>query len=314
MISHLARTDPDPGRADISIHSGIVYSQLLADPAAPQCSAIPGNPRRRPLHLCMMVPDEPPAIPGRERVKRKMPAVVHLAGGGFELYEHMGSLGNLTWLCDAGYVVVDVEYRKASESRFPGAVDDVKTAIRFLKTYAEHFDIDPDRIAVLGYSAGGYLSAFTACTGDVQEFDVGEYPGVSSSVAAAVDFYGPIDFARLDDDDTIGSFMKHSGARSPESQFLGAPLGEHPELCAKSNPITYIDGSEPPVLILHGTADGDVPLRQSERLYEALTAAGSDAELVVVDGAGHGTHDRSWGSDEIRAAVVAFLDQRLGRA
>ncbi len=314
MISHMARKDPDPNRANISIHSGIVYSQLLADPVAPQCSAIPGNPRRRPLRLCMMVPNEPPAIPGRERVRRKLPAVVHLAGGGFELYEHMGSLGNLTWLCDAGYVVVDVEYRKSSESKFPGAVNDIKAAIRFLKTYADHFDLDPDRIAALGHSAGGYLSAFAACTGDVPEFDVGENLGVSSSVAAAVDFYGPIDFARLDEDDTVGSFIKHSSARSPESQFLGAPLGESPELCERSNPIAYLNGKEPPMLILHGDADGDVPVRQSERFYEALIAAGDDAELIVVDGAGHGTHDRSWDNDEIRAAVVAFLDRRLGRA
>ena len=65
------------------------------------------------------------------------------------------------------------------------------------------------------------------------------------------------------------------------------------------------------MLILHGDRDGDVPLRQSERLYEALTAAGAPAELIVVEGAGHGTHDGSWHSDEIRGAVVAFLNQHL---
>ncbi len=311
MRKQIARTDPDPGRAHISLHSGIVYSQLLGDTAAPQCSAIPGNPRRRPLHLCMMVPNEPPAIPGRERVRRKMPVVVHLSGGGFELYEHMGTIPNLTWLCDAGYVVVDVEYRKSSESKFPGAVDDIKTAIRFLKTHAAHFDIDPDRIVTLGYSAGGYLSAFTAVSAAAPEFDVGEYPGVSSSVAAAVDFYGPIDFARLDEDDTIGSFIKHSDGRSPESQFLGAPLAEIPDRCEQANPLRYIAAGMPPVLILHGTADGDVPMRQSERLYEALTAAGNDAELILVEGASHGTHDHCWDNDEIHAAVIDFLNRHL---
>ena len=311
MITHLTRREPDPGRASITLHSGIVYSQLLGDTDAAACAAIPGNPRRRPLHLCIMVPNEPPAIPGKEKVCRRLPAVVHLSGGGFELYEHMGSVPNLTWLCDAGYAVVDVEYRKSSESRFPGAVEDVKTAIRFLKTFAAHFDIDPDHIATLGYSAGGYLSAFTAVTGEQEQFDTGEYQSEDSTVAAAVDFYGPIDFAKLDEDDTIGSFMKHSGPRSPESNFLGAPLGDVPEMCEKANPITYIHKNVPPMLILHGDRDGDVPLRQSERLYEALTAAGAPAELIVVEGAGHGTHDGSWNSDEIRGAVIAFLNQHL---
>lgn len=311
MLTHMTRREPDPGKANISLHSGIVYSQLLGDTDAAGCAAIPGNPRRRPLHLCIMVPNEPPAIPGRERVCRKLPVVVHLSGGGFELYEHMGSIPNLTWLCDAGYVVVDVEYRKSSESRFPGAVEDVKTAIRFLKTYAAHFDIDPDRIATLGYSAGGYLSAFTAITGEAEEFDVGEHQSEDSTVAAAVDFYGPIDFAKLDEDDTVGSFMKHSSERSPESKFLGAPLPEIPEQCAKANPLSYVHANVPPMLILHGDRDGDVPMRQSERLYEALTAAGAEAELIIVDGAGHGTNDKSWNCDEIHNTVIAFLDRHL---
>lgn len=311
MIAKIIRNEPDPRKANVAIHTGIVYSQLLGDGEAAMHSAIPGNPRKRPLHLAIMVPNEPHARPGMEPVKRKMPVVIYLAGGGFELYEHMGNLSNLSWLCDAGYVVVDVEYRKASESRWPGAAHDVKTAIRFLKTYAEHFDIDPDRIATLGCSAGGYLSAFTAMTGKTKEFDVGQYCDVDSSVAACVDYYGPIDFAKLDEDDTLGTFfLKHNDARSPESQFLGGPLPEIPELCARTNPINYITPDSPPTLILHGTADADVPQRQSERLYEALTAAGCEASLILHEGAGHG-NDRAWENDEIHETVVAFLDKHL---
>lgn len=313
MIKHIERPEgvfPE----NVTMLSNIVYSQLLCDEEAPKCSAIPGNPRKRPLTLSMLRPEMPFARPGMKVEPKRFPCVIHLSGGGFELFERDQSMPALAWLAEAGYIVVDIEYRKSSESKWPGAVYDVKTAIRFLRKYAAHFCADPDKIALFGSSAGGYLSAFCAATNGMEQFDTGEHLDADSRVQAAIDRFGPIDFLRLDEDDEFKTFMfEHNDARSPESQFMGAALTEIPDKCARANPLTYIEANKdnlPDMLLMHGASDGDVPLKQSRRLHDALAAAGKEPELVVYEGVGHG-QDRAWNSDIVRQEILGFLNKRL---
>jgi dipeptidyl aminopeptidase/acylaminoacyl peptidase len=117
------------------------------------------------------------------------------------------------------------------------------------------------------------------------EGEVGESNTFDSSVDAVVDWFGPTDFLTMD---SCGSSMVHNAADSPESSLIGGPIQENRELCALANPVTYVDPSDPPFLILHGDADPLVPHCQSEVLVQALQHAGVPSRLILVPGAGHG--------------------------
>jgi len=155
--------------------------------------------------------------------------------------------------------------------------------VRFLKKYR----IDPDHIGVIGGSAGGHLTAMVALTSPADGLDPKEPWGdVSCRVQAAIPLYGVHDFV------------------------LMSKGGEDPELLKQGSPVTWATKDDPPVLIFHGTKDTTVPLVQSERLAEALKAAGIEHELVVVDGAPHSFHLEPKQQD-LRPKVLGFLDKHL---
>ena len=285
----------------------IVYSQLLGDPTVNAEAVIPGNIRKAPLTLTLMyakplqtleepdkegVPGEgdhkPGPAAGPDAGPRK-PVIINVEGGGFNIFQKDQNLVTLRYLCDAGFTVACVDYRKASESHWPSAIRDIKCAIRFLRTYADDFNIEPDRIGIIGESAGGYLAAFVGATSETREFDSGAYLDQSSAVQAACDMYGPTDFLKMDDDPNHSFFRDHCDPLSPESQFLGAGLKEIPEIVARANPMTYVSKNTPPMLILHGDKDGNVGYSQSVMLHDALVAAGNEkVEMWRVPDHGHG--------------------------
>ena len=184
-----------------------------------------------------------------------------------------------------GYAVAGVSIRSSLQVTFPGQLHDVRAAIRWLREHADEYGYDPDRIAIMGNSSGGWTSAIAATTSGIEQLD-GEtgVDGTSSAVQAAVPFFPPTDFLRQND---FFSVIDHDAANSPESTLVGCAIQTCPEAVAKANPITYVDGDEPAMRIFHGTADPLLPPDQSVRLYEALVAAGDEATLTIVDGAGH---------------------------
>lgn len=241
------------------------------------------------------------------------PAVVHFHGGGFRKGE--ASAKTAEWLAQAGFVGISVNYRLSGEAIFPAAVHDCKTAIRWTRDHAEQYGIDPERIGAFGGSAGGHLAAIVGTSGGVEYLEGnGPYPSYSSQVQAVVENYGPTDFLKMND---APGRMDHDSPTSPESAFIGEPIQENPEQVQKANPITYVDPSDPPTLIIHGKNDMSVPYNQSELLYEALQQAGVTAKLVPVENAGHGfkpepedaTIDPS--QEEIRAMQIDWFKKYL---
>lgn len=261
------------------------------------------------------------------------PVVIYLHGGGFTLDPDgdEGIMGNETMveLAARGYLVARPAYRLSSEARFPAAIEDVKIAVRWLRTYAKDYGGDATHIVVWGSSAGGDLAALLGTSCGVAAFDridklpqrVGLStraldPKASSCVDAVIDWFGPIDFATLDRQALPGSMGRHDDASSPESALLGCALPKCPRALLKAaNPISYISASSPPFLIMHGQADHAVPWQQSQELYDALHAQGIAAQLILVPGADHMFTKLPPAQMQAQLApVFAFIEAHSGRA
>jgi acetyl esterase/lipase len=209
---------------------------------------------------------------------KPVPAVVHIHGGGFK--SGTKSARHAVRYASEGYIGVSINYRLSGVAPFPAAVQDCKAAIRWLRAHAEQYQIDPDHIGIWGTSAGGHLVAMLGTSGGDQYLEgYGGNAEFSSAVQAVVDHFGPTDFLKMD--------AGHLRENSPESLFLGGQITGIPDQVRRANPITYVDKSDPPILIIHGKEDRTVIYNQSELLYAALQKAGVISKLVPVKNAGH---------------------------
>jgi acetyl esterase/lipase len=216
--------------------------------------------------------------------KGKLPAVVYIHGGGFEMGDKPTDQAVL--FAKNGFIGITIEYRLSGEAKFPAAIHDCKTAIRWTRANAKKYGIDPDKIGVIGESAGGYFVAMMGTSGgDPYLEGDGPYREHSSNVQAVVDLFGPLDLALKG---ATGANVDPNKSSDPASKFLGKPVAEVPELVKKANPITYVNAGDAPTLMIHGEKDSMVLIRHSELFYDALTKAGVKARLVPVKNANHG--------------------------
>ncbi|WP_197138096.1 alpha/beta fold hydrolase [Crateriforma conspicua] len=247
----------------------------------------------------------------KEKAETPAPAYVWIHGGGWMGGTKEGGVGQVTPMVRKGFVGATIEYRLTGEAPFPAQIEDCKCAIRYLRAHAEKYNIDPDRIAVGGSSAGGHLVALLGTSGGVKELEGnGGWADQSSSVQAVVDLFGPTDFKLFV---TTKGYEGHNKDRSPESRLLGG--GEvlpQTDAIKRVNPITYIDSDDPPFLIIHGSNDRTVPANQSETLHAALEKANVPSRLKIIDGAGHGGPQFS--DLAIRQMKTEFLSQLLEKA
>jgi acetyl esterase/lipase len=244
------------------------------------------------------------------------PVVLYIHGGAFALGDkrNIEVLPYLTGLA-RGYAVVSVNYRMSGEAIFPAGLQDVKTAIRWVRANSTKYHFDGNRIAAWGSSSGGNFSAMIGLTANVTEFDdhgLGnqEYP---CNVQAAVDWFGPTDFLKMDEQLEENGFgpSAHSEADSPESRYLGAKLADAPLKVEIANPMTYIHKHMPPLLIQHGRLDTVVPIQQSMMFAEKLERFVSQDrfEFDILEGAGHS--DPLFVTEENLERVFSFLDRHL---
>ncbi|MBL8868027.1 MAG: alpha/beta hydrolase [Gemmataceae bacterium] len=223
------------------------------------------------------------------------PAVVCLHGGAWKFgkKDHLsktsryldvefgtGKKSLVEWLAGEGYVAVSVGYRLMPKHKFPAPVEDAKTAIRFLRANAARFDLDPDRIGTIGYSAGGHIAALVGTTTTEAGFEGTLYREQSSRVNCVVDFFGPTDLTLYTEAEGVEAAIF--------KPLLGARYRENPEIYRKASPIEHVTKDAPPFLILHGTADILVPIIHSERFHKKLVDAGAKSELTTLPGEGHG--------------------------
>lgn len=246
----------------------------------------------------------------KERGEGSLPVLIFLFGGGWESgNRHQAARFGLIDYATDGYVVVTADYRYLTEAVFPAQIADVKAAVRWVRSNAADYGIDAGRIGVIGPSAGGHLAALAGTANRPGELDPEGAAAVPSHVHAVVDYFGPTDFLQGDAHRKPGA-DPWSAPDSTVSRLIGAPIESAPDKVARANPITFIDGSEPPFLIVHGEDDGLVPLHQSRILHEALLAAGVSSELLVVAGGDHG-YGGDFSEDEHFERVRAFFGRHL---
>ena len=211
-----------------------------------------------------------------------------------------------------GYAVASINYRLSQEAKFPAQIEDCKAAVRWLRAHATQYNLDPSRIAAWGSSAGGHLAALMGTSAGVSDLEGDEgnldYP---SRVQAVVDWFGPIDLLKMSGDSLSFpcNLIDHNSVFSPESLLIGCAIQTCPDKTERANPLNYVSADDPAFLIMHGTDDCLVGPTQSQRLYNALTAAGIEAGLKFIEGAGHGGSE--FDNPENRKLVDDFLDQHL---
>lgn len=216
------------------------------------------------------------------------PLILYIHGGGWVggTPRNSGALANfpavLAKLASEGFVVASLEYRLAGEARYPAALQDARAALRYLKTNAARFGIDPARSGVWGGSAGGHLSALTALSCGVASLDpagTSAAPG-SECVQSAVIWYGVFDFAAL-------AAGRQGGGDGAAERLMGCTGPCTAEQYAPASPVTYIDAKDPPFLLIHGTEDKVVPVSQSYGAEARMKAAGVPVESIYITGVDH---------------------------
>ena len=245
--------------------------------------------------------------------EKPSPVIVRIHGGGWK-GGRKGNGGRARGVEQRGYALVDVEYRLSGEAIFPAQVQDCKAAIRWVRANSKRFGLDPDRIGVIGSSAGGHLAAFLGTTAETNEFDTESHGDHSSRVQAVCDLWGPTDLLQMDDHRIPGSMLVHNAENSPESLLVGGPIQSEPfrALAVRANPIAYVRGQKlPPFLIVHGDRDLSVPPHQSELLHAALSANGTDTTLQLVKNGGHGLRGGDVKNDDLLKLVLTFFDKHL---
>lgn len=279
-----------PGRI-LSVASIICVSTAFAATIADSSQTIEySRPGGIPLYMDVSIPGG--AGP--------FPAAVIVHGGGWvrgdrrvdvaPLFEPL-ERANIAWF--------SVDYRLLRNlTDLAAPLDDVRSAVRFVKEHASEYRIDPQRIALIGESAGGQLAAMAALN-----------PRPGGQVRGVVAFYAPTDLVDLAKDSTlIPEELRDSLHGSPFEAFLMLGLRQ-------MSPIANVSAGAPPFLLIHGTKDTLVPFAQSEAMCGQLKASGSNCQLYPIEGGGHGM--RWWESshpDEARqykAVMVRWLRQDL---
>ena len=211
-------------------------------------------------------------------------------------------------LVEQGYAIASVDYRLSPEAPFPAQVHDIKAAIRFLRAKAGEYGYDTSRLAIAGSSAGGHLAALVGVTKGHRELEgtVGADREQSSGVRAIVSLFGASNLH------TILAQSKPQGLkmRVPALQLLlGGQPADRPELATLASPVAHLDAHDPPLLLIHGDADPQMPPEQSHELAAAYRAAGLSVRLEIIPGAVHGGAQFF---DETRLALIKeFLDTAL---
>lgn len=251
------------------------------------------------LYLPEQVPDKP------------MPLIVHIHGGGWR--------GGNKYPCPVvgmvrhGYAVASVEYRFSQKALFPAQIQDCQAAIRWLRANSMKYSIDPERVGVIGASAGGHLSALVGVTGGKRAFEpIGGNAEFSDRISAVCDYFGPTNFysvvQQAAEDKNIANIFRFNTPSDPYSSLIGTKLDDQAKSAAVS-PIHYVSADCPPVLILHGTHDALVPYAQSEEFATALKQKGVAVWLQKFSGSGHG--GPAFGKPAVNEMIRTFFDKHL---
>jgi acetyl esterase/lipase len=205
------------------------------------------------------------------------PAVMFIHGGGWKIGSRDHHVEHARRLAESGYVAISIDYRLTPDGVYPRSIQDTGCALAFVRNQAGEYGLDPARIAVMGYSAGGHLVSLLGVATDAPDFipDCAAAPAGApvAPPAAVISGAGPIDFRGWEPDAV--------------RELIGGTSEEYPERYERASPITHVDGDAPPYLFIHGTSDWFVPVEQSRRMRDALVEAGADGRILELAGVGH---------------------------
>lgn len=237
---------------------------------------------------------------------RRPSLVVFVHGGAW-------TTGNKTqypaFLVQRGFAVASLDFRSSNDARFPADVYDIKAGIRFLRAKAADYGYRSERIAIVGASSGGHLAALVGVTNGEKALEgaEGDYLNVSSSVQAIVSYFGASDLTTILAQSTPDGLK----VREPALQrLLGASPDQVPELAKQASPLFHVDRNDPPILLLHGDQDTQMPLNQVYELQWAYEQVGRHAEVMILHGVDHVAGP--FFKDEPVERVAAFLKRTIG--
>ena len=234
------------------------------------------------------------------------PLIVYVHGGAWR----GGSKSDvpIAKLIEHGFAIASVDYRLSTQAPFPAQIQDIKAAIRFLRAKSELFHLNSSRIAIIGSSAGGHLAALVGVTNGNKALEgtIGEHLSQSSDVQCIVSLFGASNLQTILSQSTeFGLKM-----RVPALQLLlGGQPTEKPDLAKLASPVAHLDKDDPPLLLIHGDADPQMPPQQSQELAKAYEALKLPVQLIMLPGGKHG--GREFYDDERTAIVAKFLDKAL---
>lgn len=240
--------------------------------------------------------------PATSKTKTPAPLVIWVHGGAWRA----GSKDSvpITRLLNHGFAIASVDYRLSPVAKFPAQAHDIKAAIRFLRAKAEQYHFDSSRFYIAGSSAGGHLAALVGVTNEhaVLEGDLGSHRQSSSNVQKIVSFYGASNLQSILSQSTPFGLT----VRVPALQLL---LGDRPEnepaLAKLASPVAHVDRNDPPLLLIHGDKDPQMPIEQAYELRAVYESAKRPVRLQVVRGGKHG--GRGFFEDEVIDRVADFL-------
>ncbi|MHC4630550.1 MAG: alpha/beta hydrolase [Planctomycetota bacterium] len=242
----------------------------------------------------------PKRIPSKAR-----PAIVFLHGGSWmagspsQFHHHADYLA-----LKYGFFALSVDYRLSGEAKFPAALQDAKCAIRWIRSRAKELNVDPERIAICGGSAGAHLSSMVAATAGAKEYEGnGGHQEFSSHVNAVVLFNGEFDMWDLVKKKSLIEAMK---------QFIGGSSAEIPKKYDELSSIRRIHSKVPATLLLHGTIDKCVSHEQSVDFVNRLKEVGVNAELELYEDKPHAWFNREPDRTITLKRMERFLVSRFG--
>lgn len=238
--------------------------------------------------------------------RKKTPCIIFIPGSAFHKQDVRARVPQLSLYAAAGIAVALLEYRGAEEEAFPGMVLDAKAGIRFILEHAKEYNIDTNKLFLMGDSSGGYTALMAGITWGIPELEECNIQG-ENPIKGIIDFYGPTNIATMNEE---LSTQDHRTADSPEGCMIGGvPVLEHPELYKPTIIADYIDEDReiPEVLMFHGSNDELVPFGQSCSLYEVLKSKNKKATFYQMVNLHHG--DRGFWSTQVRKIVEDFVNR-----
>lgn len=234
------------------------------------------------------------------------PLIIYVHGGAWRA----GSKSDvpIAKLLDQGFAIASVDYRLSTQAIFPAQIHDIKAAIRFLRAKSELFHLNTSRVAIIGSSAGGHLAALVGVTNGNKALEgtIGEHLSQSSDVQYIVSLFGASNLQTILSQSTeFGLKM-----RVPALQLLlGGQPTEKPDLAKLASPVAHLDKDDPPLLLIHGDADPQMPPEQSQAFTKAYEATKLPVQFILMPGSKHGGAE--FYDDERTAIIAKFLDKAL---